>query len=154
MANLNITEVEGFDTLNTKLKKLSDSVKRKEVLGVQRQLAKTVKKAYASNLPVDSGTLSKSVAIKTVSIRKSGGNPQITVEPGKSGRNNAYYKFMVVPKGTVLGSNKRGSRSGKTTVVPNARNKTLSQIGSSISAESETKMAKYIQTKINKLSTL
>ncbi|AGO49131.1 structural protein [Cellulophaga phage phi39:1] len=150
--NLNIEGVEGFEELNAKLKKLSDSVKRKEVLGLQRQLAKPIQKAYAANLPVDSGTLSKSVAIKTVSIKRSGGNPVISVEPGKRGKNDGYYKFMVIKKGSKPGSIKKGSRRGLNNVVTDGRNKTLKQISSGVVNSSEATVVKYVQKKIDKLS--
>jgi hypothetical protein len=152
VASLDVTAVEGFQELNAKLKKLTDSVKRKEILGLQRQLAKPTQRIYAQNLPKDSGTLSKSVAIKTVSLKRSGGNPMISIQPGKRGKNDGFYKFMVVKKGTVLGSRKRGSRKGKNTVTTTARNKTLSQISSGLVKESEDKIKKYVQKKIDKLS--
>lgn len=152
MANLNVTQVEGFAELNLKLKKLDDSVKRKEVLGVQRKLAAPVRKAYAANLPKDSGTLSKSVAVRTIPSRKSGGNPAVAVVPGKRGKNDGYYKFMVIPKGSRPGSTKRGSRTGMNTVVGIARNKTLAQMEAGLVTSSEKAMATYVQKKIDKLS--
>lgn len=154
MATLNVTEVTGFTELNTKLKKLKDSVKRKEVLAVQRKLAAPVRKAFAANLPKDSGTLSKSVAVRTVPARKSGGNPAVAVVPGKRGKNDGYYKFMVIPKGSKPGSRKRGSRTGLNTVVTQARNKTLSQMESGLLATSEKEMQKFMQKKIDKLSVI
>lgn len=151
MAKISPLEVEGFDELNRKLKQLPDRVKRKEVLGVQRKLALPVRKLYERNLPKDSGTLSRSVAVKTVPIRKSGGNPAIAVRPGKRGRNNGYYKFMVIDKGSTPGSNTRGSRKGLNTVVERARNKTLAQIEAGVTKEAEIKTARYIQQKIDRL---
>lgn len=152
MAKIDVTQVEGFDQLNLKLKRLSDSVKRKEVLAIQRRLAKPVQARYKANLPKDKGTLGESVAIRTVSARRSGGNPSIVVRPGKRGKHDGYYKFMVISKGARPGSNARGSRKGINTVTDRARDKTLDQLGNGLVKEAEDKTAKYIQKKINKLS--
>lgn len=152
MANLDVTQIEGFPELNRKLKRLDDSVKRKEVLGLQRKLALPVRKAYAANLPKDEGTLSKSVAVRTVPRRRSGGNPAISVRPGKRGRNDGYYKFMVIPKGSRPGSTERGSRRGLNTVVTKARDKTLNQLRNGLVNESERTVTRYMQKKIDKLS--
>lgn len=151
MARVSPFEIEGFDELNKKIKQLPDRVKRKEVLAIQRRLANPVQTAYAGNLPKSSGTLSKSVAIRAVSARRSDGNPTISIAPGKRGKNDGYYKFMVVPKGTVLGSNKRGSRKGLNTVTPEARDKTLKQSQNGLTKEAEVKVAAYVQKKINLL---
>lgn len=152
MARIDVTQVEGFEELNAKLKKLKDSVKRKEVLGLQRQMAKPVQKAYAARLPIDSGTLSKSVAIRTIASRKTGGNPGINVVPGKRGKNDGYYKFMVIRKGANPGSNKRGSRKGINTVTEDARNETLNAMENGLIEQSKDKLSKYVQKKIAKLS--
>lgn len=148
------TEIEGFERLNAKLKRLPDSVKRREVLKIMRRQAKPVQKAYAANLPVDEGTLSRSVAIKTVSARRSGGNPAIQVMPGRRGRNDAYYQFMVIRKGDRPGSRARGSRKGLNTVVPDARNRTLSQIESGAVRGVERDVANYVQKQIDRLAAL
>lgn len=152
MASINVTRVEGFAELNLKLKKLEDSVKRKEVLGLQRKLASPVRKAYANNLPKASGTLSKSVAVRTIPTRKTNGNPAVAVVPGKRGKNDGYYKFMVIPKGSTPGSTKRGSRRSLNTVVGVARNKTLKQMETGLIASSEKEVSKYMQKKIDRLS--
>lgn len=152
MANLKVTEIKGFAELNAKLKKLEDSVKRKEILGLQRKLAKPIQTTYAAALPKDSGNLSGSVAIKTVSASKSGGNPSIVIRPGKRGRHDGYYKFMVIRKGDKPGSTRRGSRKALNIVVGTARDRTLSQLQTSVTKEAELKTAKLIQKKINRLS--
>ena len=152
MARINVTEVEGFDALNKKLKQLPDKVKRKEVLAIQRRLAAPIKKAYAANLPVRKGTLSKSVSVRAVAARHTGGNPSVVVRPGKSGKNNGYYKFMVVNKGAKVGSNKKGSRKGLNTVTATARDRTIAQIGGAVVKEAEVKTAAYVQKAINRLS--
>lgn len=151
MAKIDVFEVEGFEQLNAKLKQLPDRIKRKEVLAIQRRLAEPIRKAYGENLPKSSGTLSKSVAVKSVSIRKSGGNPAIQVVPGKRGKNDGYYKFMVIRKGDRPGSTERNSRKGLNTVVTEARNRTLAKFGDSVAKDAEGTVAKYVQKKIDSL---
>lgn len=153
MARIDVTQVEGFAELNKQLKRLEDSVKRREILGLQRKLALPIRRAYAANLPSSSGTLARSVAVKTVPIRKSGGNPVVSVVPGKRGKNDAYYKFMVIDKGARPGSRKRGSRKSLNNVVTKARNKTIQQMESGLIDNTEKQTAKYLQKKIDKLST-
>jgi len=154
VAKIDVTQIEGFDVLNKKLKRLEDSVKRREVLSLQKKLAAPVRKRYGENMPVASGTLSKSVSVRTIPSRKSGGNPAIAVVPGKRGKNNAYYKFMVIPKGSSPGSRKRGSRRALNTVVTLARNRTLSQMENGLVASSEKEVQKYMQKKIDRLSVM
>lgn len=152
VAKIDVFQVEGFEELNAKLKQLPDRVKRKEVLAIQRRLAEPIRKAYAANLPESSGTLGRSVAVKSVSIRKSGGNPAIQVVPGKRGKNDGYYKFMVIRKGDSPGSTDRGSRKGMNTVVTASRNRTLAQVGDNVAKDAEGTVAKYVQKKIDSLS--
>nr|WP_299385581.1 HK97 gp10 family phage protein [Allomuricauda sp.] len=152
MANLRVTEVRGFDELNRKLRTLTDRMKRTEVLKLMRRLARPVVPAYRSRLPEDEGTLRRSVAIKTVPSRESGGNPAIAVRPGKSGRNDAFYKFMVIPKGTKLSGRGKGSRKGKNNVVPIARDRTLGAMESGLVQQAEDKSAKFVQKQIDRLS--
>lgn len=152
MANLKVTQVEGFAELNQNLKRLNDRVKRTEVLKLMRKLARPVVLQYRSQLPIKSGTLRRSTAVRTLPSRRTGGNPVLSVAPGKSGRNDGFYKFMVVPKGTKLGSRRRGSRKGKNTVVPDARDRTLNAVESGVTRSAEKKTAEYVQKQIDRLS--
>lgn len=152
MAGPNITEVTGFAELNKKLKKLTDNVKRTEVLKVQRRLMRPVVIAYRANLVKDGGTLANSVGVRTVPKSKSDGNPAVAVSPGKRGRHDGFYKFMVVPKGTKLPGRKKGSRKGKNVVVTQARNKTLANIKNGLATSAEKKTGAYVQKQIDRLS--
>ncbi|WP_121665242.1 hypothetical protein [Mesonia aquimarina] len=159
-----VVEIKGFNELNRKLKKLDDRVTRKEILKIQRKLAKPLEQAYARNLPVGTrdkrrfgteypaGTLSKSVSTKTVPASKVGGNPSVVIRPGKKGKHDAYYRFMVVKKGTRVGSNKRGSRKGKNTVVEKARDAAFSSVEQSAVSKYEQQAERVIQREIDKLS--
>lgn len=153
MSLLRVESIEGFTQLNAKLKRLDDKVTRREVLKIFRRLARPVVLKYRANLPKESGTLAKSVQVRAVRSRFTGGNPVIAINPGKSGRNDGYYRFMVIPKNTVLGSIKRGSRTGKNTVVPMAKSRTLSQVRNGVTRGAEKQTARFIQTQINRLST-
>lgn len=160
---LDVTQIEGFEELNRKLKTLPDRVTRREVLKLQRRLAKPIIQKYSGNLPegnIDKkrfgttypgGTLKKSVKIDTVPIRASGGNPAIAIRPGKKGKWDAWYRFMVIPKGSSPGSVNRGSRAGKNTVIDKARDKTILEM-STIPKKYIEETAKYIQKQINRLS--
>lgn len=162
MAKTDFFEIEGFKELNAKLKRLPDKVKRTEVLKIQRRIAKPLEKAYAEALPVGKvdkkrfgtvypkGTLSKSVKTATVPASKVGGNPSVVIRPGKKGKHDAFYKFMVVRKG-FKGSG-RGSRKGANTVVEAARDKALANVGARAQKEAVDKTAAYIQKQIEKLS--
>lgn len=164
MSKLDVTQVEGFDELNKKLKQLPDRVKRTEVLKIFRRLAVPLVKAYAAELPVGSidkkrfgtlyprGTLSKSVKTETVPSGKAGGNPSIAIRPGKKGKYDSWYKFMVVKKGTKTGSNARGSRIGKNKVVEEAKNRAWSRTQGKTTQEATDKTAAYIQKQITRLS--
>lgn len=152
MAKSDLVEIEGFDQLNKKLKRLDDKVTRREVLKLQKRWAKPLVKAYSNALPKKSGTLAKSVKAATVPARKVGGNPSIVVRPGKKGKNDGYYKFMVIRKGSRPGSRKRGSRKGLNTVVEEARDKAIQQAGPVARKEAVEDTAKYIQKQIDKLS--
>lgn len=163
MAGQDVTKVEGFQELNRKLKTLDDRTKRREVLKIQRRLAKPIIEKYSANLPRGSrdkkrfgsvypaGTLKKSVKADTVPIRAAKGNPAIAIRPGKKGKADAYYRFMVIAPGTKTGSTRRGSRTGKNNVVSQARDKTLRTMGN-ISKEYVDKTAAYIQKQIKRLS--
>lgn len=157
-------KVEGFGELVRKINKLDDRMTRREVLKIQRKLATPLVTAYRNELPESgrskrrfgtvypSGTLKKSVAKETVPASKVGGNPQIVVRPSTKGKKGGYYRHMVVRKGETLGSNKRGSRKGKNTVVQQARNKVMSVLNAPLTSKYENNVAKYVQKQIDRLS--
>lgn len=157
-------EVKGFDELVKKIHKLDDRMTRREVLKIQRKMATPMVTAFRNELPESgrskkrfgtvypSGTLKKSVAKETVPASKVGGNPQIVVRPSTKGKKGGYYRFMVVRKGTVLGSNKRGSRKGKNTVVQQARDKVYAMLGTPLTDRYQKNVTKYVQKQIDRLS--
>lgn len=163
MARISPFEVEGFDRLNERLKELPDKIKRREVLKIFKRLAKPVIKVYAEELPVGKrdkkrfgntyikGTLSKSIKAVTVPKSKSGGNPAIAIRPAKKGKYDPWYRFMVVKKGTNVGSGKKGSRKGKNTVVDDARDESFDKVGAQARQKALEQTSKYIDKQIKKL---
>lgn len=151
-------KVEGFDKLVSKINKLDDRMTRREVLKIQRKMATPIVSAFRNELPESdrpkrvSGTLKKSVAKETVPGSKVGGNPQIVVRPSTKGKKGGYYRFMVVRKGAVLGSNKRGSRKGKANVVQQARDKVYGMLGTPLTDRYQKNVTKYVQKQIDRLS--
>lgn len=150
MAKSDLVEIEGFNQLNKKLKRLDDKVTRREVLKLQKRWAKPVVKAYSNALPKKSGTLARSVKAATVPARKVGGNPSIVVRPGKKG----FYRFMVTEKGVMSGQQirKGASRKSYKIVTEEARDKAIQQTGPVARKEAVEDTAKYIQKQIDKLS--
>lgn len=165
MENNTFFEIDGFDELNEKLKKLPDRVKRLEILKIQRRAMRPAVEAYRRELPqsdsgssryVDrnrirhvAGTLKKSVRVRTVPAKYTDGNPQVQVLPDKTGKYDGYYKFMVVKKG-FTGSG-RGSRIGHNTVVPEARDKAYEATKGRILDDAAEKIKKHIQKRIDTL---
>ena len=162
MSNQGI-EVKGMPELIAKIKRLDDKLTRREVLKVQRRSAKPIVTAFKNELPVGNrsktrfgttypaGTLRDSVAAETVPSSKVGGNPQIVVRPSTKGKRDGWYRFMVVRKGTKTGNTKRGSRTGKNTVVSNARNKVAAMRNALVTRDYEKKMTRLVQNQINRL---
>jgi hypothetical protein len=153
VARVSPFEVEGFGELNRKLRVLeSDITKRSEILKIIRRQAKPALTAYRAALPKDSGTLEQSTAIRTVSRGRSGGNPIVNIRPGKRGRYDGFYKFMVIRKGAAPGSTARGSRKAINIVVPTARDRALQATGQGVIRGNEQATARYIQRAIDRLS--
>ena len=162
----NITEIKGFNELNRKLKNLDDKVTRREVLKLQRQIAKPVVAAYRDKLPVSgknklfkgerypSGTLRDGVKIEAVPARKSEGNPSIAIRPGRKGGKNPFYKFNVLLKGVITGAEiRRGARrSNRPNSVEKARDEVLRSKRSILESANLKKINAYVQKQINRLS--
>lgn len=153
MLNQSLFEIEGFEELANKLKQLPDKVKRREVLKIQRRVLLPAKKAYVAKLKEIkvTGNLADSVSIKSVRSSVVNGNPVVNLLPAKNSKGDGFYKFMVVSKGTRLGSNRRGSRAGKNTVVNRARNKVYNSNASQMTDVFMARMTKAIQRRIDKL---
>ena len=168
MATVNPIEVKGFEDLNKKLKQLDDKVKRNEVLKIIRRLAEPIVKAYAAELPVGTrdkkrsgyptvypkGTLSKSVKVDIVPASKSKGNPAIAIRPGKKGKWDGYYRFMVTKKGAMTAKEiKKGdSRAGINTVTEEAKNRAWKSTEGKTTQAAVDKTAAYVQKQIDRLS--
>ena len=158
----NSVDVRGINELVRKIKRLDDKTTRREVLKVQRRSAKPIVQAYRQELPkgtrdkkrfgttYPAGTLKRSVKAETVPASKVGGNPQVVVRPSTKGKVKGWYRFMVVEKGTKVGSANRGSRTGLNTVVTKAKEKVESS-HQLVSRDYQKKMAKRLQRQIDRL---
>jgi len=159
----NSVDVRGINELVRKIKRLDDKTTRREVLKVQRRSAKPIVQAYRQELPkgtrdkkrfgttYPAGTLKRSVKAETVPASKVGGNPQVVVRPSTKGKVKGWYRFMVVEKGTKVGSANRGSRTGLNTVVTKAKEKVESSLHQLVSRDYQKKMAKQLQRQIDRL---
>ena len=159
----NSVDVRGINELVRKIKRLDDKTTRREVLKVQRRSAKPIVQAYRQELPkgtrdkkrfgttYPAGTLKRSVKAETVPASKVGGNPQVVVRPSTKGKVKGWYRFMVVEKGTKVGSANRGSRTGLNTVVTKAKEKVESSLHQLVSRDYQKIMAKQLQRQIDRL---
>ena len=151
-----LVEVEGFDVLYKKIKALPDKVKRREVLKILGQAANPTVKAARAQAPkskvahVQSGSRAYKV-IQPGNLKKSIGkirgkrglakvNAVLYVGPRSKGRKNDGWYGMMVHGGTV----KQGAN-------PFMR-RAFDQTKGLVSKEAETKIAKYIDKQISKLS--
>lgn len=174
-------QVEGFSELENKIKLLaSDKDKRKEVLMILRQVAKPTLRAAKATAPtakkphtIGGKTRSKKV-IQPGNLRKSIGeivgkrgqskeNPTLYIGPRAKGNFDGFYGAWVHEGHNLYraGYKRKRTASGTATNNANATRKTRSnpfmkraanQTQSSVASDAEKKMAKFIQRRIDKLS--
>lgn len=162
-------EIQGFDELQAKIKDLAnDKDKRREVLGLLRQVAKPTLQAAKNNVPISKkkhsargkiispGNLKKSLG----TITGRGDNPTIYVGPRAKGNNDGWYGHFVeygVNKYSKGFKRKRkkgannASALGRTTGNPFMQ-KAYDSTQGGVTADAESKVAAYIQRRIDKLS--
>lgn len=167
--NNSMTEITGFPELLAKIKQLGDDKsKKKEVLMLLRQVAKPTLDAARTFVPVSSkkhkargkliepGNLKKSLGI----ITGKNEDPTVYVGPRAKGSFNGWYGHFV-EKGVntykkgfkrkrKAGANNHaaiGRRSG-TPFMANA----FTATGGQVTADAQSKVAAYIQKRIDKLS--
>lgn len=151
----NLADVKGFDVLARQIKSLPDKVKRKEVLKILGQVANPTVKVAKQFTPVSKkahvqkrkgqmfgtwitpGTGRKSIGKKIMRRAK---NPTLYVSPRSTKQADGWYLRQFVIKGT------RYQKSNA--FIDRAYNQTKGQV----TADSEQRIAKYIQKQINKLS--
>jgi HK97 gp10 family phage protein len=164
-----LVEIQGFEALQDKIRDLAnDRDKRREVLGLLRQIAKPTLQAARNSVPVASkkhkargkiinpGNLKKSLG----TITGRGDNPTIYVGPRAKGSNDGWYGHFVeygvnkYAKGfrrrRRQGAN-NASALGRTRANPFMQRAYDSTQGG-VTADAESKVAAYIQRRIDKLS--
>jgi HK97 gp10 family phage protein len=150
-------EIEGFAKLQTKIKRLDDKVKRREVLKILGQAANPTVKAARVEAPkskkphvqagkrtykiIQPGNLKKSIG----KIRGKRGSAKINavlyVGPRAKGRKNDGWYGAMVHGGTV--------HQSPNPFMDRAYNKTKGKV----TADAEQKIKKYIDKQVTRLST-
>lgn len=144
-----IFEIRGIDELRAKIKALPDKVKKKEIIKILRQSAKSTVaqgrlEAPKSKKPhslkggklIMPGNLMKSIKVKVMTKAR---QPMIVVGPRSRGKYDGFYGRQFVIPG-----------HGKTPPNPfmeRAKNKTEGRV----SADAVAKTEKYIQKQIDRL---
>jgi HK97 gp10 family phage protein len=164
--NVNVT---GFEELRRKLIALaSDKDKKKEMLLILRQISKPTLRAAKVLAPVSKRShMARGVKIEPGNLKKSignitgkGGNPTIYVGARVKGKNKGWYAHFVheginsYSKGFKR-KRKKGANSsaaiGRSTGNP-FFTKAYQATKNVVTADAETRMARFIQRRINKLS--
>jgi len=151
-----LVEISGFDELQKQLKRLSDKVKRKELLKILGQVANSTVRAARQQAPrskkdhIISGKRARKL-IRSGNLRKSIGkirgkrglgkeNAVLYVGPRSKGRKNDGWYGQFVEGGTV----KQKSNP--------FMQRAYSQTKGKVTADAEKKVAKYLQKQIDRLS--
>ncbi|MCG9792485.1 HK97 gp10 family phage protein [Flavobacterium algicola] len=176
-------QITGFEELKEKVKLLAnDKDKKKEVLLILRQVAKPTVRAIKTATPVSkkshvargkrisSGNLQKSIG--TITSKSS--NPTILVGPRAKNGNDGWYGHMVNSGHNIYrnsGNSSKTLKSGRKKSVlarvtnkrtgnkvnrvegVNFQEKGYEQTKGNVTADAEQQFAKFIQRRINKLST-
>ncbi|MFH6966478.1 hypothetical protein [Flavobacterium sp. FlaQc-28] len=181
MNNLDV-KVTGFEELKTKIKLLSnDKDKKKEIILILRQVARPSLLAAKNAVPVSSKShTARGKKIQPGNLRKSLGlilskadNPTILVGPRAKNNNDGWYGHMVHDghaiyrnsenarkilkngrKKSVLArvtKKRKGSAVGRVEGVPYL-DIAYAETKSSTTADAQTKLTKFIQRRIDKLS--
>lgn len=167
-------KIEGFSELTRQLKRLDDSVKRKELLKVLGQVANPTLKAAVNLAPVSDKVHYRYTGVKTgVRRKKVTGMNKVPIYPGnlkasikkivarrakdkavlhigakasrrKGKRPDGYYAHMLVKKG-FTGT----SRLGRTY---DFLQKAYERTQGAVTPDAEKKVARYVQRQINRLS--
>jgi HK97 gp10 family phage protein len=166
-------EITGFPELEMKIKALgNDKDKKREVIGLLKQVANSTVKAARQSAPISKkkhvargriiqpGNLKKSIG--TIVGRKGNAkdNPTVYVGPRAKGKQDGWYGhfveygFNVYNKGYKR-KRKAGANNGaairRTRANPFMKN-AYEQTKGAVTQESEAKVARYIQKRIDKLS--
>lgn len=174
MSNKAIIDITGFEELQRKIKQLgNDKDKRREILNILRQEAKSTVQAAKRFAPVSKKPhVVRGQTINPGNLRDSIGNitgknkerPTIFVGPRVKGKNKGWYGAMVEKghnvyragfrrKKRTLGSTKRYASQAIGFVKPRPYMKPAYELTQGkVTKELEQKTARFIQRRIDKLS--
>lgn len=168
-----LVQITGFTELQSKIQQLAnDKQKKNEVIAILRQVALSTVKAARNEAPVSNkphkargkiispGNLKKSIG---TFVGKKGGakeNPTVYVGPRAKGTNDGWYGHFVEYGVNVYNKGfkrkrKAGANNGaaiRTTKANAFMQRAYQQTGGKVTAESEQRVAAFIQKKIDKLS--
>lgn len=153
-------EVQGFEELQAKIKKLSnDKDKRKPVIAILRKSAASTIKAARVLAPKDTGIGAKSIKFEVLRRAKV---PMGIVGPRSTGKYDGWYvRQFVIPGHNIYKAGFKRNRQGnkaynasgaKSKVAPNFfMNKAQQLTQGKVSVEAVASMEKFIQKQIDKL---
>lgn len=169
-----IIEIEGFAALQEKIKQLSNPKdKKREVLMILKQVASSTIRAAKNEAPISKkphkargkviqpGTLKKSIGNIVGKKGSAIENPTVYVGPRAKGSNDGFYGHFVALGHNVYSKGfkrkrKKGANNSSgvssTTKANNFMQRAYQQTGGKVTQESEVKVARFIQRRIDKLS--
>lgn len=169
-----VIEIEGFAELQNKIIRLSNPKdKKREVIAILRQVASSTVRAAKDNAPISKkphtarkkrinpGNLKKSIGVIVGRKGNAKENPTVYAGPRAKGSQNGWYGHFVeyghnvYKKGFKRNRKKGSNNSGGVTNTTKANRfmqKAYQQTAGKVTQESEQKVAKFIQRRINKLS--
>lgn len=166
-------QVQGFPELIAKIEKLrNDKSKKREMVGILKQVASGTVKVAKRNAPVSKkahlvsgsrtrkiiqpGNLKKSIGTIVARKGKAVDNPTVVVGPRAKGKNDGWYGNFVEQGHYTYKGKKRNSRKNATNQSAFVQGKffmkqTFAETEGKATAESEQRIAKYIQRKLERL---
>lgn len=166
-------EIEGFEELQKKIKNLADDKsKKREIVGILKQVAKSTVDAAKQNAPtskkehkargkiIQPGNLKKSIGTITGKKGTAKDNAVVYVGPRAKGKQDGWYGHFVEYETNVYSKGfkrkrKKGANNGaairKTKADPFMA-RAYNQTKGGVTQDAEVKVARYIQKRIDKLS--
>jgi HK97 gp10 family phage protein len=169
----NLVEISGFRELEAKIKLLSnDKDKKREVIGILRQVANSTVKAAKQTAPVSKkehkargrkiqpGNLKKSIGTIVGRKGQAKDNPTVYVGPRAKGKQDGWYGHFVEYGVNVYNKGfKRKRKAGANNAAAIRRTKAnpfmknaYNQTKGGVTQDAEAKVARFIQKRIDKLS--
>ena len=172
MSNRSLVEIEGFEQLRFKIKKLGDKAKTKELRKILRKSAQPTVKAARLEAPqskqphmlkggkkITPGNTKKSIGVKVLRRAK---NPMLVVRPRTTKKNDGFYARSFVIFGHNIyrkgfkrnrKGNRRANAKGTIARIPSNpfMNRAQTKTERKVSTDALKSTEKYIQKLINQL---